>query len=234
MAYNKRFDGRAMDESRPIEAEVGIFSRAQGSARFKIGDTIAIAAVYGPRELHPRFLQDPKKGLLRCSYDMISFSVTERKRPGPSRRSQEISHVTGKALEPVIDLTKYPNAVIDVFIQIPQANAGTRCAGICAASLALADAGIPMKDLVSSISVGKVSDKIVTDLTKEEEDHPEGVTDLPIAMMPRSGKITLLQLDGNISQKELKEALILAEKGCKEIHKIQLEALKKGPKETQK
>ena len=105
MAYNKRFDGRAMDEFRPIEAEVGIFSRAQGSARFKIGDTIAIAAVYGPRELHPRFLQNPKKGLLRCNYDMISFSVTERKRPGPSRRSHEISHVTGKALEPVIDLT---------------------------------------------------------------------------------------------------------------------------------
>src|SRR3989344_5322413 len=161
MSYEKRSDGRKFDQIRKMEAETGIISRAAGSARFKMGDTTAIAAVYGPRELHPRFMQNPRKGVLRCEYDMISFSVTERKRPGPTRRSQEISYVTTKSLEPTIDLTKYPNTVIDIMITIPQANAGTRCTGICAASLALADAGIPLKDLVAAVSVGKVGDKIV-------------------------------------------------------------------------
>ena len=228
MAYTKRLDGRAMDQLREMEAEVGVIARAKGSARFKIGDTIALAAVYGPRELHPRFLQNPQKGVLRCEYDMISFSVTERKRPGPSRRSQEISYVTGKCLEPVLDLSKYPNTVIDVFVYIPQANAGTRCAGICAASLALADAGIPMKDIVTAVSVGKVGDKIVMDLTKEEEDFEEGATDIPVAMTPRNGKITLLQLDGGVSKEELKEALELAKKGCEETYKFLQDTLKKS------
>src|SRR3989344_5177816 len=178
MVYSKRSSGRKFDELRKMEAKVGIIPRADGSAMFKIGDTIAIAAVYGPRELHPKFLQNQERGLLRCNYDMISFSVPERKKPGPARRSVEISMVTEKALMPVLDLTKYPNTVVDVFIQIVQANSGTRCAGICAASMALANAGIPMKDLIGAVSVGKVGDKIVADLDKEEEDYEEGATEI--------------------------------------------------------
>ena len=231
MSYTKRIDGRKFDELRKIEAKVGVIKRADGSAMFKIGDTIAIAAVYGPRELHPRYLQNPERGVLRCLYDMASFSVPERKRPGPSRRSVEISLVTEKALSPSLDLNEFPNAVIDVFIYIIQANSGTRCAGICAASLALADAGIPMRDLVSAIAVGKVEDKIALDLIKEEEDWEKGSTDIPIAMMPRNGEVTLLQLDGDISKEELKEALKIAGNGCNEIYKIQQKALKDKYKE---
>jgi len=225
MSYDKRFSGRKFDEMRPIEAKIGVIKRADGSALFKIGETIAIAAVYGPRELHPRFLQNPETGILRCNYDMTSFSVPERKRPGPNRRSVEIGLVTEKALLPVIDLKQFPNAVIDVFIQIIQANSGTRCAGISAASLALANAGIPMKDLVSSVSVGKVGNKILIDLDKEEEDHEEA-TDIPIAITNRTKQITLLQLDGNINKKELLEALKLAKLGCEKIAKIQEKTLK--------
>ena len=157
---------------------------------------------------------------------MASFSVTERKRPGPTRRSTEISLVTEKALLPALDLSNFPDAVVDVFIEIIQADSGTRCAGICAASMALADAGLPMKDLVTSISVGKVADKILIDLNKEEEDFEEGSTDIPVAIMPRLSEVTLLQLDGDIKKEELREALKLAEKGCKEIYEIQKKALK--------
>ena len=99
MSYTKRHDGRALDETRPIEAKAGVIARADGSAFFRMGNTSAYAAVYGPRELHPRFMQDPKKGLLRCIYNMMPFSgMGERVRPGPSRRSKEISMVTTKAL----------------------------------------------------------------------------------------------------------------------------------------
>lgn len=227
MAYNKREDGRKFDELRKISAKVDIIKRADGSAMFQIGDTIAIAAVYGPRELHPKFLQNPERAVLRCNYDMTSFSVTERKKPGPSRRSVEISLVTQKSLASVIDLELFPNTVIDVFIQIIQANAGTRCAGISAAAMALAHAGIPMKDMVAAVSVGKVGDKIVIDLDKDEEDFEEGATDIPIALTARNNEITLLQLDGEATKDELMQAIKLAKKGCKEIHEVQVQALKK-------
>lgn len=234
MAYSKRFDGRKLDEIREMEAKVGIIKRAAGSAMFRTGKTVAIAAVYGPRELFPAFLQDPKKGKLKCVYDLLSFSVTERKRPGPSRRSNEVSMVTANALEPVLDLKKFSYTGLDVYIYITQADAGTRVAGINAASLALADAGIPMKDLISAIAVGKVSDKIVVDLDKEEEDHPDGATDLPMALSSRTGEITLLQLDGDMTQEEIKKALEMGKKACEEIKKVQVKALKTKYKEAVK
>jgi exosome complex component RRP41 len=225
MSYTKRFDGRKFDEMRKMEAKVGIIPRADGSAMFKMGDTIAIVAVYGPRELHPKFMQNPEKGILRCNYDMTSFSVPERKRPGPSRRSTEISLVTEKALLPMLDLKQFPNAVVDVFVEIIQANSGTRCAGITAASMALAHAGVPMRNLVSSVSVGKVGDKIVIDLNKEEEDYEDGATDIPVAMTG-DNEITLLQLDGEVNKDELLKALELAKKGCIEIDKLQRKTLR--------
>src|SRR3989344_9408390 len=134
MSYTKRNDGRKFDETREIKAEVGVIKNANGSAKFQIGKTIAVAAVYGPRNLYPKFLQNPEKGMLRCNYNMLSFSVDERIRPGPSRRRKEISLVTENALMPAVNLDEFPNSVVDVFVEIVQADAGTRCAGICAAS----------------------------------------------------------------------------------------------------
>ena len=226
MTYTKRLDGRKFNETRKIEAKVGVIPNADGSAMFKIGDTIAIAAVYGPRNLYPKFMQNPERGTLRCNYNMFSFSVDERARPGPNRRSKEIGLVTEKALSAAVDLTRFPNSVVDVFVEIIQADAGTRCAGICAASMALADAGIPMKDLVAAISVGKVGDKIVVDLDKSEEDYEEGSTDMPVAMLPRKNEISLLQLDGFIKPDEIEEALELAKKSCQHILEVQRKALR--------
>ena len=108
--------------------------------------------------------------------------------------------VSGNALASVIDLSRFPGAVIDVEIMILQANASTRCAGITAASMALADAGLAMKDLVAAVSVGRVDDKLVVDLDYSEESYEDGpVADIPIAMMPNHEKITLLQMDGLVS-----------------------------------
>jgi len=227
MTYSKRSDGRKFDEPRPMEAKVGVIPRADGSAMFKIGKTIAYAAVYGPRALHPTHLRNPEKGTLRCNYNMMSFSGSgDRVRPGPSRRSKEINLVTSKALLPVMDLKDYPNTVVDVFIELLQTDAGTRCAGITAASLALADAGLCMKDMVVGISVGKVGDKLVVDLSKEEEDYEGGATDIPIAILPRSGKVSLLQLDGDITRDELKKSLDDLKKVASKIYEIQKKALK--------
>ena len=224
----KRSDGRKPNEARKMTAKVGVIPNADGSAIFAFGDTVAIAAVYGPRKLHPQHLQNPAKGYLRCNYDLISFSVEDRKRPGPSRRSKEISEVTMWALEPVIDLSLFPNTVIDVQIYILQADAGTRTAGINAASLALAHAGIPMKDLVCSVALGKLDKDIVVDVNKEEEDFKdgEGSTDIPIAKIANEDEFSLFQLDGKIPPAQIKEVLKLATESCKEIYEVQKKALK--------
>ncbi len=227
MAYEKRFDGRKLDETRKITVKVGVIKQADGSAMFQIGDTVAYAAVYGPRELHPRFLQNPKEGVLRCRYNMLPFSgAGERVRPGGNRRSKELSMVIEKAIIPVLNLEEFPNAVVDVFIELPQTDAGTRCAGICAASMALADAGLAMKDLISSVSVGKVDGTLLVDLTYKEESYEGEVADIPVAIAPRSGAVTLLQMDGKVSRDELKKAVEMGVKACRQIYGIQKSALK--------
>jgi len=226
MTLTKRYDGRKFDELRPMEAKVGVVKRANGSAMFKIGNTQAIAAVYGPRELYPGHLQNPENGLLRCNYNMIAFSGSgDRVRPGPSRRSREISMVTENALNSIVDLSQYPNAVVDVFIELINTDAGTRCAGITAAAMALADAGIPMKDMVCAVSVGKVEDKIVVDLNYEEDSAEEGV-DFPVAIAARSNKITLLQMDGLLKKEDIKDLLRAAKKAAEQVNKVQIKALR--------
>lgn len=228
MTYTKRLNGRKFDETRKIEAKVGIIKRADGSAYFKFGNTWAYAAVYGPKNFYPRFLQDPSRGVLRCHYNMMPFSSSHgRVRPGGSRRSKEISFVTEKALLPVINLEEYPNSVVDVFIELPQTEAGSRCAGICAASMALADAGFSMKDLVSAVSVGRVDDKLLVDLDYAEEAYEDGpVADVPVAMLHKSDKITLLQMDGLVKKEQLEKLIEMAKKSCNEIYEIQKKALK--------
>ena len=227
-SFKKRPSGRAFDETRPVSAKAGVVKNADGSAEFKIGNTTAIAAVYGPRELFPKFMQDPSKGILRVNYNMMPFSGDgERVRPGPSRRSKEISEVTKKALLPFLDLSKYPNAVVDVFIELPETDAGSRCAGICAASMALAHAGIEMKDLVGAVSCGHVDGQVLVDLDGEEE-HVEDVhvADIPVAMAPRLNKISLLQCDGFVTQEQVKEALIAVRPAIQKIVEVEKKALR--------
>ena len=223
----KRLDGRNFDEMREIKAKVGVIPNADGSAMFSFGDTIAIAAVYGPKTMHPQHSQNAEKGTLRCQYNMLSFSVNERIRPGPSRRSMEISKITEWALEPIVMLKDFANQVVEVHINILQANASTRCAGINAAAMALAHAGIPMKNIASSVSIGKLDKDLVVDLSKDEEDweEGEGATDIPVTMAP-GGEITHIQLDGKITPEQLKEVIKLAKEATDKIYEIQKNALK--------
>ena len=228
MPYTKRLDGRKFDELRPIKAEVGVIPNANGSALFAFGDTVAIAAVYGPKPLHPAHMQEPDRAIIRCEYNMLPFSVAERARPGPNRRSKEISMIVGNALSTVVDLSRFPGTVIDIQVLILQADASTRCAGINAAAIALAHAGIVMKEMVSSVSIGKIDDKIVTDVIKEEEDYEEGEgsTDIPISMTSYSKEIVHLQLDGKIPTTKFKEVIEAAKAAHKKILDYQIRALK--------
>ena len=219
-----RIDGRKLDELRPIEANVGILNRAQGSAMFKFGTTFAIAGVFGPKRVHPKHMEQAERAILRTEYRMAPFSTKERSRPGLNRRSTEISFVTRNALLPVIITEEFPKTSIDVSIEILQADASTRCCGINAASLALADAGIPMRDLIVSCSAGKVNGHIVLDVAGEED--MAGEVDMPIAYYTKRKEITLLQMDGIVTPEEARKILKLAISGCEKIYKEMQETLK--------
>ncbi len=221
----KRMDGRKTDELRPIKIQAGVIPRADGSAYLEWGQNKVFAAVYGPRECLPKHTSSPYKAVIKFEYRMATFSVSDRKNPRPGRREMEISKVCGEALERAIFVERFPNTQINVTVEIIDSNAGSRIAALTAAAVAIADAGIPMRDLVTGTSVGKAGGKIILDLDKNEEDAPDAV-DIPIAMLPNSKEIVLLQLDGVLSKKEWDEAYKMAETAIPKVYAAQKEALK--------
>jgi exosome complex component RRP41 len=219
-----RCDGRKIDQPRRIMIKAGVLKNANGSAYIEFGENKILAGVFGPRDVHPKHLANTDRGILRCRYHMQPFSVGERKNPAPSRREIEISKVIREALEPALMLESFPRTVVDVFIEILQADGGSRCAALDAAAVALADAGIPMRDMVSACAAGKVADTIVLDINNEEDQ--EGQADMPVAYMPNLGKVTLIQLDGVLTPQEYEKCVNTAINGCKLVYEIQKKALR--------
>jgi exosome complex component RRP41 len=220
-----RLDGRRLDELRPIKMDVGVLAKADGSAYIEQGKNRIIAAVYGPREAHPKHIALPDRAVIKCRYHMAPFSVEERKSPAPSRRELELSKVIRESLEASVMSEAYPRTSIDIFIEILQSDGGSRCAGITASSLALADAGVPLKEIVAACAVCKIDGKVALDPSDIED--KQGDADLPIAFMPKSGMITLLQMDGSLTEEEFNHALDIGIAACGKISQIQMEALKR-------
>ena len=219
-----RLDGRKADELRPVKLQVGVLSHADGSAYIEHGKNKILVGVFGPREVHPKHLMQPDRMVLKVRYHMAPFSVQERKSPAPSRREVELSKVIKESLEPALFLELYPRTGIDVYIEVLQADGGTRCAAITAAALAIADAGVPMRDLVVGCAAGKIDDTVVLDLYDAEDKL--GAADVPVAYMPALNAVTLLQMDGILEPAEFEKAVGMAIEGCKKIYEMQKEALK--------
>lgn len=224
-ADGRRLDGRKPDELRPIRIEAGVLQRADGSAFMEWGGNKVLVGVYGPREAHPRHLQNPARALVQCRYNMAPFSVTDRKRPGPDRRSVEISKVISEAFTSVVFTEQFPRTSVDIYIEVLQADAGTRCAGLTAASVALADAGVPMRDLVASCASGKIGGVVCLDLNKDEDNF--GEADCPMAIVPRTGDIVLLQMDGHLTFDEFQQAMALSIGATERLYEMQRDALRR-------
>ena len=220
----KRLDGREKDELRPIKIEVGIVENADGSAYIEWGNNKIFAAVYGPREVHPHHLAKPDRGILRVFYRMATYSVFDRKRPAPGRREKEISMIISDCLEPVLFLELYPGSAFEVHIEVIDADGGTRCASTTVAALALADAGIPMRSLVSSLAVGKIDGELVIDLSGIED--KAGDADLPMAITWFNDEISLLQFDGDMTLEQMNISLDNSMDALKKIYQMQINALK--------
>jgi len=219
-----RSDGRKVNETRKVTIKAGVLKNASGSAYIEFGGNKILAGVFGPRDVHPKHMSNPDTGILRVRYHMEPFSVGERKKPAPSRREIEISKVIKEALEPAVMLEQFPRTAVDVFLEVLQADGGTRCAALDAASVALADAGIPMRDLVCACASGKAADTLILDVNNEEDQA--GQADMPIGYMPNLGQITLLQLDGVLTPDEFKKCVEIGIDGCKQVYEIQKNSLR--------
>ena len=220
----KRIDGRDFNQLRPIKITAGILKNADGSALLKWGNNIVLAAVFGPQKAISKHFADPTKAIIKCRYSMAPFSSKgEHSSSGPNRRAIEISKVTKEVFENIIFVNDFPGSEINIFIEILQSDGGTRAAGITAAAVALANAGIHMKDIVYAVSVGKVGDELLLDLNMIEDNYSD--CDMPMAISPRNGELLLLQMDGDIKQDEIKRAISMAQEAGKTISKIQQDSL---------
>jgi len=211
----RRPDGRAFDEIRPIEIEVGLLPRTHGSALFTRGETQALVTVtLGTKEDQQKIeLLDPTETAKRfmVHYNFPPFSVGEVAfLRGASRR--EIGHgaLAERALLPVIPEEKDFPYTLRVVSDILESNGSSSMATVCGASLALMDAGVPISTPVAGIAMGlvKENDKyaILTDIAGAEDHY--GDMDFKVAGT-RSG-ITALQMDikiPNVSLGLMREAL---------------------------
>ena len=220
----KRIDGREKDEMRETTMEADVLSEADGSAMVEVGNTRVIASVFGPQDLHPKHLIESDRAVIKMRYNMAPFSVDDRMSPGPNRRATEIGLVAKRALEPAIEMEKFPKTGIDISMEIIESDGGTRAAGITAASLALADAGMPMRGLVSATAAGVVDDTVVLDVIGKED--KEGNADIPIATINGGDEVTLLQMDGDLTKEQVDECISLAREGCADLDQMQREALR--------
>ncbi|XP_047324641.1 exosome complex component RRP41 homolog [Impatiens glandulifera] len=227
-----RLDGRRPMEMRQIRAELGAVSKADGSALFEMGNTKVIAAVYGPREVQNRSQANEERALIRCEYSMANFSTGDRRRkPKGDRRSTEISLVIRQTMEACIMTHLMPHSQIDIFVQVLQADGGTRSACINAATLALADAGIPMQDLVTSCSAGYLNSTPLLDLNYVEDSA--GGPDVTVGILPKLDKVTLLQMDAKLQMDTFENVMQLAVEGCKAIASYIKEVLHENTKQLE-
>jgi polyribonucleotide nucleotidyltransferase len=205
MNEGKRLDGRGPDDLRALSSEVGILPRAHGSGLFQRGETQAVClATLGTTDDAQEFDaytggETTKKFLLH--YNFPNFSVGETGRiTGPGRR--EIGHgaLAERSLEPMLPLATYPYA-IRITSEIMESNGSTSMASICAGTLALMDAGIPLTRPVAGISIGLCSEtddkdrineyRLLTDIIGWED----GMGDMDCKFAGTTQGITGFQLD---------------------------------------
>lgn len=215
-----RLDGRKAGELRKIQARMGVFAQADGSAYIEQGNTKALAVVYGPHEIRgsrAKTLHD--RAVVNCQYSMATFSTGERKRrPHGDRKSTEMTLHLKQTFEAAILTQLYPRSQIDIYVQILQADGGNYCTCVNAATLAVIDAGIPMRDYVCASSAGFIEDTPLADLSYVEESA--GGPQLALALLPKSDQIALLEMNSRLHEDHLERVMDAASKACKDVYAV--------------
>ncbi|KAL3287435.1 hypothetical protein HHI36_001906 [Cryptolaemus montrouzieri] len=227
-----RLDGRRALELRRIRCKLGLFSEPDGSAYIEQGLTKVLAAVYGPHQVRGnRSKAQHDCAIVNCQFSMAVFSTGERKRrPRGDRKSTEMSIHLHQALIAAIKVELYPWSQIDVYVEVLHADGGIYPACVNAATLALIDAGIPLKEYLCACTASLASNDIpMIDISHQEEIM--GGPTLTVAALPMSGKVVLLEMSQRFHVDHLPKVLDKALKGCIDIKNILDEAVKNNVRE---
>jgi ribonuclease PH len=233
---------RPANALRPVKIKPDYLGFADGSALIEIGKTKVIAAATIDERI-PHFLKNSRTGWVTAEYSMLPRStekrtVRERMQTRISGRTQEIQRLIGRSLRAVTELGILGERTIILDCDVIQADGGTRTASITASCVALALAlkkmvdekiidEMPLKHLVSAVSVGIVEGKILLDLDYEEDANAE--IDMNVVETEK-GQLVEIQATAEkkpFSRKELSALMSLADKGIKELLQMQKDVLKK-------
>jgi len=228
-----REDGRKLDEIRPMYLRAGIVQKANGSSYIETSGTKLVCAVYGPRD-HIRKHDFSSKGHVTCSLTYSPFSRKERIIDHNDTQSKELSSIIVEALSSAICIESYPKAFIDIYINVLEDNGNALSHAIIASSIALADAGIEMLDLVTSSSM-VFNDKIeCLDPTAKELNHPSIVGSLTLGYLPSLNQISCLLKDGEQSVDKDVMCVTTCIKSCLRVHSVMKDCLVESTIEKKK
>ncbi|AKE23564.1 MULTISPECIES: polyribonucleotide nucleotidyltransferase [Bacillus] len=233
-----RPDGRGVDQIRPLSSEVGLLPRTHGSGLFTRGQTQALSvctlgALGDVQILDGLGVEESKRFMHHYNFPQFSVGETGPMR-GPGRR--EIGHgaLGERALEPVIPSEKDFPYTVRLVSEVLESNGSTSQASICASTLAMMDAGVPIKAPVAGIAMGLVKSgehyTVLTDIQGMED----ALGDMDFKVAGTEKGVTALQMDIKIeglSREILEEALQQAKKGRMEILNSMLATLSESRKE---
>lgn len=206
-----------------------------GSALLHMGLTTALASVTGPKDCQRRSDELSDRAILTVTFRVAPFAAADRRvvNPNTDRRCLEHARAVEKALEASVLLHLYPRASIDVTVTILADDGGRLCAAINAATLALVDAGIPMKDLVCACAAGVSGDDgevTIVDLNRTEMMGGGGAGEasvyLPCAIMPQRGTVVLAQCESRLGLASFERVLDAAVQGCEVVFGVMKRCIK--------
>ena len=219
-----RIDGRTVDKVRPIVSEVGVLTRAHGSALFTRGETKALVVATlgtGDDEQMMDVLEGKYYERFLLHYNFPPFSVGETGRMGaPGRREVGHGKLAWRAIRPMLPPHDEFPYTIRLVSEILESNGSSSMASVCGSSLALMDAGVPLKKPVSGIAMGLILEKdgfaVLSDILGDE-DH---LGDMDFKVAGTEDGITSLQMDikiAGITEEIMRKALEQAKDGRQHI-----------------
>mmetsp|Transcript_32096 Transcript_32096/g.80767 ORF Transcript_32096/g.80767 Transcript_32096/m.80767 type:complete len:248 (+) Transcript_32096:36-779(+) len=213
-----RIDGRRPNELRRVSAKLGVLTQPDGSAAFELGITKVVCAVYGPRECTLRSKELHDRSLVNVEVSQQPFASGEhKKRSRGDRQIGELTSMLRESAEALLLTSVYPRSQIDIVVDIVQSDGGLKAACLNAITLALIDAGLPMKDFMVACTAGCIDGHVVVD-TNYIEDSARG-PELLVAYLPNQDKVVTCQLEPKLTIDTLGPVMDCALAGCKEVYK---------------
>ncbi|KAF7660046.1 hypothetical protein LDENG_00289320 [Lucifuga dentata] len=227
-----RADGRQRDQVdvRPIFVRCGLVSQAKGSAYIEAGNTKIISCVYGPKETERKDETDMKCGRLTTDMRFAPFSCPVRGSWIQGSQEKDLSLMLHESLQPAVCLHRYPRSQIEVSVMVLENSGSVLSHAVTCSSLALADAGIEMYDLVLGCSIHQDGTSYVVDPTYTEENgccsgSKENQGGLMVAFLPSLNQISGLQSDGEMSEETLTAGIRTCIEGCYKLYPVIQQAL---------